>query len=104
MNVSSISQNANLDMVLSSAWQGIDGALQAAVDYYNTNPSLTGTPYYNSHTWAKMSTDFDGEGIYMKQCASDSATCAASITGTYYVAVRNESTTAVANYYVYVKQ
>jgi hypothetical protein len=115
MNVSNVTQVANLDMVLSKGYGAIDGTLQLAVDYYKANPSLWGTPYYRDGTWAKIGTDFGGEGITLASLVkvgrtavltpvtADKAGFTVSIPGTYYVAVKNQGPVA-ATYYVYAKQ
>ncbi len=116
MNISSISQNGDLDMVLTKSnstppTANLDRYLQDALAYYNSDIGLWGTPWFKAYPdplWCKIGTDYSGEGIYVKSStaspAVNQAGFAASLPGTYYVAVQNESSDAYVSYYVYVKQ
>lgn len=123
MNVSLITQTANLDMVIAQSstpisTAGLDAYLSDAVNFYIANPAYWGVPYYRNYppsVWASINSGFGGEGVYLSSVThdryghiipivKDSAGVAASIPGIYYVAVKNQSETVTATYYVYAKQ
>jgi hypothetical protein len=117
MNVSMISQTANLDMVLvkGPTPPGVQMAayMEDALAFYGADLiNRSGTPYFKKYelcsVWAKIGQDQGGEGIYLKTSAKippvDAYGFAASIPGTYFVMVKNQSKTVSASFYVYAKQ
>lgn len=116
MSISTMSQNADLNITIVQTTtvpptSTLDHASQDALTYYNSDIGLWGIPWFKAYpdpAWAKIGNNFDGEAIYLKASTAtpvrNQAGFAASIPGTYYAVVNNSSSTAFANYAVYVKQ